>query len=63
MSPLFDRYCPECEFFLEDTIEAAQEAPGASVCPECGKETFRRLPSSGSFLVTGANASNGYSPV
>jgi putative FmdB family regulatory protein len=57
--PRWDFHCDTCNRTVERTYARVEDAQVAR-CDQCGSELTRQ-PSSGSFVITGYNARNGYS--
>ena len=50
--PIYEYRCSECGF-QEEYLQKVSEPP-LSICPSCGKETFRKLLSAAGFQLKGS---------
>src|SRR4051812_28802159 len=50
--PIYEYRCTECSF-QEEYLQKVSE-PQKTVCPSCGKETFRKLLSAAGFQLKGS---------
>lgn len=57
--PIHEYRCEKCGHKFEDVTMKIEEAKESLKCPKCSNNV-NRLISSGSFIVHGYNANNGY---
>ena len=57
--PIYEYQCKECGYIFEEVTFKMHPVKISTECPNC-KEIATKIISSGSFVVNGYNANNGY---